>query len=229
MKSRLLKKSICCVLGPAGILTYPLRTLRFRRSLRPCIWSFLSSLLLVFSLLNAGCSANAIIPVKLTYTYPPAEAMAYPTDAAFGAIAFVDERTFDLYLPYFNEKLRSKPARFVFTPVDASNVRWLGKPARGMHEADIEAHFILGPEEIKDKNGELLAKLDRGALVVTFPKETEYGDLSGQTIWLTPSVGWNEVFQIRGIYLKSPSKLPGSVGFQFSKQPEVSNTTKPGE
>jgi hypothetical protein len=42
--SRLLKKSICCVLGTSGILTYLLSTLRFHRSLRPCSWSFLSSL-----------------------------------------------------------------------------------------------------------------------------------------------------------------------------------------
>ncbi len=166
----------------------------------------------------AGCSANAIIPVKLTYTYPPAEAMAYETDAAFGAIAFVDERTFDLYLPYFNKTIHSKPARFVFTPVEATNIRWTGKPSRGMHEADIEARFVLVPEEIKDKNGELLAKLDRGALLVTFPKKKEYKGLSGQTIWLTPSVGWNEVFHVRGLYLKSPSKLPGSVGYHFSRE-----------
>src|SRR3990172_9511327 len=44
MASRSLKKSSCYVLGPAGILTYITRTLRFRRSLRPCIWSFLSNL-----------------------------------------------------------------------------------------------------------------------------------------------------------------------------------------
>ena len=38
-------KELSCVLGPAGILMVLPRTLRFRRSLRPCSWSFLSSLL----------------------------------------------------------------------------------------------------------------------------------------------------------------------------------------
>jgi hypothetical protein len=42
--SRLLKKSICVVLGSSGILTYYPGTLRFPRSLRPSSWSFLSSL-----------------------------------------------------------------------------------------------------------------------------------------------------------------------------------------
>ncbi len=44
MGSRLLKKSICCVLGAAEILTYLPGTLRSRRCLRPCIWNFLTSL-----------------------------------------------------------------------------------------------------------------------------------------------------------------------------------------
>jgi hypothetical protein len=175
-----------------------------------------SVLVLLFFL--SGCSAHGIIPVKLTYTYPPAGPMAYTTDAAFGAIAMVDERTFDLYLPYFNRDVRSKPKRFVFTPTDSTNVHWLGKPSRGQAEANIEARFVLGPEELKGKNGETLARLDRGALLITFPEKEDYKGLSGQTIWLTPSVGWNEVFHLRGLYWKSPSKLPESVGFQFSKE-----------
>lgn len=178
------------------------------------------TLLILSWLLLTGCSAHAIIPAKLTYTYPPAEPMAYETDAAFGAIAFVDERTFDLYLPYFNETVRTKPKRFAFTPVDKSNIHWLGKPARGKEDPDIQARFVLEPEALKGKDGEVVAQLDRGALVITFPKNEAYKGLVGQTIWLTPSVGWNEVFHVRGLYLKSPSKLPGSVGFTFSNEGE---------
>jgi len=175
-------------------------------------------LLLVAGLVIAGCSANAIIPVKLTYTYPPAEPMAYETEAAFGAVAFVDKRTFDLYLPYADGTVHSKPRRFVFTPVDRSNVHWLGKSARGKEEPDITARFVLEPEALKDNNGETLAQLGRGALVISFPPNDAYKTLAGQTIWLTPSVSWNEVFHIRGFYLKSPSNLPESVGFDFSKE-----------
>jgi hypothetical protein len=175
-------------------------------------------LLLVAGLVIAGCSAHAIIPVKLTYTYPPAEPMAYETDAAFGAVAFVDERTFDLYLPYADGTVHGKPARFVFTPADRSNVRWLGKPSRGREEPDIAARFVLEPETLKGKDGETVAQLERGALVISFPRNDVYKTLAGQTIWLTPSVSWDEVFHIRGFYLKSPSNLPESVGFDFSKE-----------
>jgi|SRR5581483_9148115 len=175
-------------------------------------------ILLLFFFLLPACSAQGIIPAKLTYTYPPLEPMAYPTDAAFGAIAMVDERTFDLFLPYFDQNIHSKPKRFVFTPTDSTNVHWWGGFSRGKGEADIEARFVLQPEELKGKNGDLLANLDRGALVVTFPENPKYKELSGQKIWLTPSVGWNEVFHIRGLYMKSSSKLPGSVGFDFSKE-----------
>jgi len=172
----------------------------------------------VSALLIAGCSANAIIPAKLTYTYPPAEPMAYATDAAFGAVAFVDERTFDLYLPYAGGTVRGKPERFVFTPVDRSNVRWLGRPSRSKEEPDITARFVLEPEALTGKDGEPMAQLERGALVISFPDNDAYKKLAGQTIWLTPSVSWNEVFHIRGFYLKSPSNLPASVGFEFSKE-----------
>ncbi|MBI3609254.1 MAG: hypothetical protein HY204_00960 [Nitrospirae bacterium] len=177
---------------------------------------------LIFSwLLLTGCSVHGIVPTRLTYTYPPAEPMAYETDAGFGAIAFIDGRAFDLYLPYFNRDVKGRPKRFVFLPVDPSNVQWLGKPAGGARDPDIEAHFALDAEEVKNKSGDALVQLNRGALVITFPAKDEYQGLAGQTLWLVPSVGWDQVVHFRGLYVTRPSDLPESLGFQFSREAEA--------
>ena len=66
MDNRLLKKSICFVLGPSKSSRTYSSTLRAPRSLRPSIWSFLSSLnlVIVLSLLTllSGCFPNVRIP-----------------------------------------------------------------------------------------------------------------------------------------------------------------------
>lgn len=165
--------------------------------------------------LLSGCASHAIVPFRMTYTYPVAEACQYPTVTACGAVAFWNDKTIALYLPYQKNTFEKRPARYEFTSLDAKNETWIGKLANTRNDADIHAHFILSDQAENDPRG---FRATRGMLIVDFPNKQEiYGELAGKTIWLTPSVGWENVKQIRGLFWESDSKLPESLGVRFSK------------
>ena len=163
----------------------------------------------------AGCASHAIVPFRMTYTYPVAEACRYPSQAACGAVAFWNDKLIELYLPYRQKSFDKRPARYEFTPVDAGNETWLGKRANTRGAADIKARFVLADQDAENSSG---FRERRGMLVIDFPADAAgYGDLAGKTIWLTPAVGWENVKLMRGLFWEQESRLPASVGIRFSK------------
>ena len=163
----------------------------------------------------AGCASHAIVPFRMTYTYPVAEACQYASQAACGAVAFWNDRSLELYLPYQQKSFDARPARYEFTPADARNETWLGKRANTRGATDIKARFVLADQEATNPSG--FREL-RGMLVVEFPADAAtHGDLAGKTIWLSPAVGWENVKLMRGLFWEGESRLPESVGIRFSK------------
>ncbi|GEM_PF-6782872 len=237
-----------------------------------------------------ACSTHAIIPAKLSYTYPVAEAIAYD-EGGFGAIALVDHGTMDVYLPYFKAAKRhagerraaktqgtelvlsapdlsasnNKPERLELTPIDGHKKCWKGRFAGAKKEATAtflvadtiaragaqtgaqvpppELEHTVGPKTVSPRDCSVVdappqgpspagicppardgerqvACLPRGTLLLEFPEaDPAYGPLQGETMWLSPTVGWDsEVFHIRGLYTKKPSKLPSTVGLDLSRK-----------
>jgi hypothetical protein len=68
--------------------------------------------------------------------------------------------------------------------------------------------MIVRPEEVKSASGEVLAQLNEGMLLVTFPPKAHYGGLAGKQLWLTSTAGPDEVFVVRGVYWKSKATFP---------------------
>ncbi len=163
----------------------------------------------------AGCASHAIVPFRMAYTYPVAEACQYAAQAACGAVAFWNDRSLELYLPYQQNSFDKRPVRYEFTSADARNETWLGKKANTHGGTDIKARFALADQETENPSG---FRERRGMLVVEFPAGvTAYGDLAGKTIWLAPAVGWENVKRVRGLFWEGESRLPESVGIRFSK------------
>jgi len=63
--------------------------------------------------------------------------------------------------------------------------------------------MILTPEQARSADGTVLARLNEGMLLVTFPSKAQYGDLAGKQLWLTSTAGPDEIFMVRGVYWKS--------------------------
>lgn len=110
---------------------------------------------LALVMLSSGCSAHAIVPAKLTYTYPPNEAPQLDA-ASMGAVAFVDAATMELYLPLFrgvrdSSSAHDRPARLVFSPTSKTKKCWEGRPARAPAEARIQpvkAWFVVDVTQV---------------------------------------------------------------------------------
>lgn len=166
--------------------------------------------------LLGGCASNAIVPLRMTYTYPPAEGCGYQAESACGAIAFWNDKSIELYLPNFGKSLRNKPQRFEFTPSDGERKVWRGKAAQQRGEPDITARFVLADQADTPPNAEFHRR--RGMLVVDFPADATYGELAGDSIWLTPAVDWENVKVVRGLFWESDSQLPEWPGIRFSKE-----------
>lgn len=169
----------------------------------------------------SGCKTLTINPLRMTYTYPPAEACSYQTKTACGAIALWNDKTIQLYLPYYNASFDSKPQMFAFEATDDTNVNWLGKitNVKACAKKNISAHFILDSNDkaaIKEANNQYQPQ--RGMLVIKFPADQNcYKKLAGKSIWLTSSVGWDNVKTTYMIW-QSDANLPKSVGVRFSKE-----------
>ncbi len=155
-------------------------------------------LLLVSAALLAGCSATAIIPAKVTYTYPLMEPFAaYETKAAVGAVAYLDDGSLALYLPHLKPD-QFRPERLVFTPAAEAGI-WIERK-----DPALQLEMILEPRLLTPDG----PKLNEGMLLVTFPNDTEhYGEAASKRIWLTSTAGPDEIFQVRGVYWKSKADL----------------------
>lgn len=149
----------------------------------------------------AGCSGTAILPAKVTYTYPLLDPSGSESPAGAGAVAVLDKGTLELYLPLF-ARGQAKPRRFVFRSLDRSGVLWAER-----RDPDLVARMILGPETLRSQSGEALANLNEGMLLVTFPLKSAYGDLAGKRLWLTSTAGPEEIFVVRGVYWKSKAAV----------------------
>jgi hypothetical protein len=147
----------------------------------------------------AGCAGTAIIPAKVTYTYPLAGPAGYESAAGTGAVAYLDNGTLELYLPLFAPG-QIKPQRFVFSPADPTALLWVERK-----DPDLQARMVERPEEVKAADGRVLARLQNGMLLVTFPDKPQYRDLAGKRLWLTSTAGPEEIFILRGVYWKSPA------------------------
>jgi hypothetical protein len=159
---------------------------------------------LVILLLTAGCTATAIIPAKVTYTYPLNEPIAsYETPAEVGAVAYLDNGSMELYLPCYSpdpaKPAPFKPKRFVFTKTTAEGI-WQERK-----DPEFTLRMILKKEQLTASgSSEIITNLNDGMLLVTFPSNSErYGIYAGKRIWLTSTAGADEIFKVRGIYWKS--------------------------
>lgn len=151
----------------------------------------------VLALWLAGCAGTAIIPAKVTYTYPLAGPSGYESVAGTGAVAYLDNGTLELYLPLFAPG-QIKPQRFVFSPADPTGLLWVERK-----DQDLQARMVVQPEDVKAADGRVLARLNDGMLLVTFPAKPQYRDLAGKQLWLASTAGPEEIFTLRGIYWKS--------------------------
>ncbi len=148
-----------------------------------------------------GCSGTAILPAKVTYTYPLGGPSGYESPAGTGAVAYLDNGTLELYLPLFKPG-QLKPERFVFRNTDEVGAFWAERK-----DPEFKARMILQTEQIKSPGGSILAQLNEGMILFNFPAKSAYGDLAGKQIWLTSTVGPEEVYRVRGIYLKSKASF----------------------
>jgi hypothetical protein len=154
-----------------------------------------------------GCSASAIIPAKVTYTYPLEEPLAtYETIAEIGAVAYLDNGSLELYLPQYapdpSKPNPFRPQRFVFNKSSQEAV-WQERK-----DPEFLLRTILSKEQLQvEGSGDTIA-LNEGMLLVTFPKDgRKYGDLAGKHIWLTSTAGPDEIFKVRGVYWKSKASF----------------------
>ncbi|WP_447975192.1 hypothetical protein [Nitrospira sp. Kam-Ns4a] len=162
--------------------------------MKRCAWVLLSVWL-------AGCSGTAIIPAKVTYTYPLAGPSGYESPAGTGAVAYLDNGTLELYLPLFAPG-QIKPQRFVFQPTSPTGLLWAERK-----DPDLQARIIQQPEEATSATGTVLAHLNEGMLLIAFPAKPQYRDLAGKQLWLTSTAGPDEVFHLRGLYWKSKAAV----------------------
>jgi hypothetical protein len=150
----------------------------------------------------AGCSGTAILPAKVTYTYPLSGPSGYESTAATGAVAYLDNGTLELFLPLFSPG-QLQPKRFVFQNTDGQGILWAER-----RDPDLKARMIVRPEEVRSASGEVLAQLNEGMLLVTLPPKAHYGGLAGKQLWLTSTAGPDEIFVVRGVYWKSKATFP---------------------
>ncbi len=153
---------------------------------------------LIITFIICSCSSSAIIPAKLTYTYPLGDVMTAQPEQAKGVVAYLDDGTLELFLPLFNEKM-IKPMRYVFLENETGNVFTERK------DNEFTARILPGDEEIVSSAGDRIS-LQKGVLVIQFPNNDIYQKLSGKTIWLNLICGYEEVYQISGLYLKTRYK-----------------------
>ncbi|GEM_PF-3853151 len=144
-----------------------------------------------------GCAGTAILPAKVTYTYPLSGPSGYESPAGTGAVAYLDNGTLELYLPLFTVG-QLQPKRLVFQNIDRDGILWAEH-----RDADLKARMILTPEQVRSADGTVLAQINEGMLLVTFPSKAQYGDLAGKQLWLTSTAGPDEIFLVRGVYWKS--------------------------
>ncbi len=144
-----------------------------------------------------GCAGTAILPAKVTYTYPLSSPSGYTSPAGTGAVAYLDNGTLELYLPLYTVG-QLLPKRFVFQGVGRDGIQWAER-----RDPDLKARMIVKPEQARSADGTVLAQLNEGMLLVTFPSKAQYGDLAGKQLWLTSTAGPDEIFMVRGVYWKS--------------------------
>lgn len=157
----------------------------------------LATVILSLSLL-AGCTATAIIPAKVTYTYPLLEPFqCYETGAGIGAVAYIDNGSMELYLPRYAPNLFASK-RFVFNATEREGT-WAER-------SDPDLRAVMATEETTLPNS-CGTHLKQGMLLVTFPDNRDrYGETAGKRMWLTSTAGPDEIFMVRGVYWKW--KLP---------------------
>ena len=150
----------------------------------------------------AGCSGTAILPAKVTYTYPLSGSSGYESTAGTGAVAYLDNGTLELFLPLFAPG-QPQPKRFVFPSIDRAGILWAER-----RDPDLKARMIVKPEQVRSAAGDVLAQLNEGMLLVTFPSKAQYADLAGKQLWLTSTAGPDEIFVVRGVYWKFKATFP---------------------
>lgn len=160
------------------------------------------TLLVCVAVLLVGCSGVAILPAKITYTYPLLDDLQCYQPAGRGAVAVQDNGTLRLVLPEFS-KTQRVPKQIVFDTVTQDGVIW----TQSKDDPDLKTRFMLAPEPATCTNGRSF-NLPAGLLLVEFPPKPElYGELAGKQIWLTSTAGAGEIFVLRGIYYKSDATL----------------------
>ena len=162
--------------------------------------------LMLACLILAGCTGTAILPAKITYTYPLADALACYQPAAMGAVAKQDNGTLRLYLPFFS-KGQLRPKTIVFLSKDPEGVLWTSEA-----DSSLKARFLREPltEDCVGVAGNI-TDLQPGMLVVEFPQNLDYHDLAGKRIWLSATIGEGELFVVRGVYWKSTADFADRV------------------
>lgn len=154
-------------------------------------------LLVVMAGFLSGCSANAIIPAKVTFTYPLQEPFAaFETEAAVGAVAYLDEGSLALYLPHLTSH-QSRPTRLVFVPTDTAAI-WVER-----RDPELRLEMIQERRKLS-ASGPIL---NEGMLLVSFPDNPRYGQAAGTRVWLTSTTGPDEIFRVRGVYWKSKASM----------------------
>ena len=170
--------------------------------MRPVIRNF--ALVVVTMGVLCGCSSTAIIPAKVTYTYPLSDVYANYPASGRGAVAYLDNGSLELYLPA-NQTNQLRATRLVLQNANGNPTLWIGR-----NDTNLTARLIVKPESVTAENGDILANLAEGQLLVTFPKDDRYGGIQGQKLWLTSTAGPDETFIVRGLYWKSKAS-PGDL------------------